>query len=1352
MASLKKSDNIFPVIGVGASAGGLAAFKEFIQAIPPDSNMAYVLVQHLDPSHESMLPELLQGCSAIPVLKIEDSITVEPNNVYIVPSNNMLISNEGQLHLTPMPKHADKEKSLPIDFFFKSLAQVYQSHAIGVILTGQGSDGTAGLKAIKDSGGITFSQSEETAEYASMPKSANMEGVVDFTLPPRDIPPRIMEVVHHLYADVWNHKETDHENQQVYKQILALLRIRKGTDFTYYKQTTIRRRILRRIALSSTDNPAAYLEMLRGNQQEQDILHQDLLIPVTEFFRDKDLFEVLCNDIFPEVLENKNEKEPVRIWVAGCSTGQEAYTIAMCLIDYLQERNSEESFPLKVQLFGTDISEKAIAKARSGIYTRSEVDSLAPEYIDRFFTKVDSKFQIKKEVRELCVFASHNFLKDPPFGKMDIITCRNVLIYLQPYLQKKAITTFHYALNKEGYLILGKSETTNNAPELFNQSEKHQKIFIPKDRPGRFMQVASQAREDKFRNFGKTFKAENARTDFQRTADEIILSRYTPAGVVIDEAMDIVHFRGRTGTYLEPQAGKPNLNLLKMAKQGLAFELRSLVHHAKKGGDAVTKENIPIEDGNKQRIISIEAIPLPNLAEPYYLILFHDPMAQAGAMGFQGFEAYDTAPSENKQDEKDLLIKQLKRELTQAREDMRSITEDQEATNEELQSANEELQSGSEELQTLNEELETSKEELQSTNEELTSLYQELVSMNKSLTTARNFAVDILKTVREPWVVIDQNLRIKSANHLFYKIFRTNEEEMENRSILTLGQKQWKEPELEQLLKKVLAEKKSISGYEITQEFPDIGERTMILNAREIVREEGGEKLILLVFGDITDKRLAEQSLEKSEIKFKLLAETIPQLIWITNPAGEFEYFNSKWKQYTGISSFEHSQKIEDAWSDFVHHNDLQKVLKSWRRSLESGESFAQECRLKSANGTYNWFLIKALPLFSTDGEIIKWFGSSTNIELQKEAEQALFKSREHFKELAELIPEKVSYADPVGNVEYYNRSWLQYTGLNLQELKDSGWIKIIHPDERRKVVESWKACLASGSDFEVEMRCLNRKGEYKWHLSRAVPVKDDTGKVKKWIAATTEIEKIKEEENRKEGFLQLVSHELKTPVTSIKGYVQLLLNLLEQESSYSIGSLPLKSSLKRIDDQVSRLTRLISEMLDVSRIEDNRLELKKQIFSLNELVTETVQDINRTEIDHNISVEEDEECVVHADKDRIGQVIINFITNAIKYSPNEKGIVVKTFKNLKGEVGVSVKDQGIGISHADQKEIFKRFHRVEGKNEETYSGLGIGLFLANEIVIRHGGYINVISEPGKGSEFTFTLPVSCNKMKNDGK
>lgn len=441
---LIKSTIQFPVVGIGASAGGMEAMRTFIKAIPECSGMAYIFVQHLSSSHESILPELLQKATAIPVHEISDNIRIEPDHIYTIPSNKLLIANDGVLQLSPRP--STDQRSMPINIFFSSLAEVHEAHAIGVVLSGTGTDGTQGLKAIRGAGGITFAQDEASAAFEGMPNSAVGAGTVDFILSPAEIPKKIAAIKNQVILSDEELQQRTPKDEDVYKQILSLLRVRRGNDFTYYKRPTLHRRILRRMAISKTDNLPAYLTYLRENQGEQDILYQDFLILVTSFFRDPAIFHTLCDSVFPAIENSKASNEPIRIWVAGCSTGQEAYSLAICLKEYLGDAAHQGDAPVpKVQIFATDISEPAIAKARSGVYTCAEIEGLTPDRVEKFFTKIDGSYQLTKSIRDLCVFAVHNFLKDPPFGKVDLVSCRNVLIYLEPYLQKKALTAFHYA-------------------------------------------------------------------------------------------------------------------------------------------------------------------------------------------------------------------------------------------------------------------------------------------------------------------------------------------------------------------------------------------------------------------------------------------------------------------------------------------------------------------------------------------------------------------------------------------------------------------------------------------------------------------------------------------------------------------------------------------------------------------------------------------------------------------------------------------------------------------------------------------------------------------------------------------
>ena len=846
----KQSEDTFPVVAVGASAGGLTAFKKLLRAIQEEPGMAFIFVQHLDPDHESLLPDILQKETEMPVVELSDECNIEANHVYVMPSDKLMRASDGKLQLTDRPEKKNSERVLPIDLLFSALSDVYESHAIGVVLSGTASDGTKGLKAIKDGGGITFAQNVESAEYNGMPGSAIQAGVVDFVLPPDEIPEKLLEIKHFIKTGDALDAPLETDDEGAFMQIITLLRVRKGTDFTYYKQTTIRRRILRRLAINKIKKVSAYLEFLRENKEEQDTLYSDFLIPVTSFFRDPEIFENLGEQYLPDLIDNIPDDKTVRVWVAGCSTGEEAYSLGILFRELLESRSVGKS-EKKVQIFASDLSESAIDRARLGIYSTAELAGVSEKRIKKYFTKSNGNFQVNRQIRDMCVFAVHNFLKDPPFGKIDLISCRNVLIYFEPYLQKKALTTFHYVLNQSGILLLGKSETTSGVPDLFSEADKSDKIYSRKDASSKFMQVVNRRSELDFNQTERNEIPEKKSPDFQKTADEYMLKHHTPVGVVVNEAMDIVQYRGKTGPYLEQSSGKPSHNLMALAVPGLAFELRNVIHKVKQGHEEVKKENIPIKLNDELHTISIEAIPLPNTIDPYYLILFHDTSSEENR---QGPESEGAKTDDLPDTDKDLRIRQLEQELVDTREDMRNITEDQEVAIEELQSANEELMSSSEELQSLNEELETSKEELQSTNEELIVLNQEMSSLNEQIESERNYSESIVSNIREPLLVLDKNLRVRTVNNAFYKQFKLNEEETVGSLIYDLGDKMWDFPEIKKLLEDIIPETPVVIDYEVVHAFPGIGELHMLLNAREVAKDDESENLILLSVEDITEQ------------------------------------------------------------------------------------------------------------------------------------------------------------------------------------------------------------------------------------------------------------------------------------------------------------------------------------------------------------------------------------------------------------------------------------------------------------------------------------------------------------------
>jgi two-component system CheB/CheR fusion protein len=835
---------LFPVVGIGASAGGLDALKQFLKALPARTGMAFVFIQHLNPNHVSILPEILERISQIPVQHVTDLVHIEPDHLYIVPENKVVTTFDGVLHLEARIK--SHKKNDIIDQFFSSLGLVHQSYAVGIVLSGALSDGTVGLQVIKSYGGLTFAQDTNSATFDSMPSSAIKAGVIDFVLPPAEIAEQLVEINKPFQSDETAQPgEVAKSEEHIFKQILSVLRTRRGVDFQHYKSSTLKRRIIRRMALSKTESPSIYLEKLRENRGEQDALYNDMLISVTSFFRDPETFKMICSEVFPELLRHKLDKqEPLRIWIAGCATGEEAYSMAICL----QESPGDKAAVLKVQIFATDVSETAVTRARTGKYRLAEMQGLSQSRIEQFFTKLDGSYQVNKAVRDMCVFAHHNLLKDPPFSKIDLLSCRNVMIYLEPVLQAKAFTIFHYALNKDGFLWLGKSETIGRKTDMFSPYKAADKVYRRKGAVGRYMDVASYARETMFKELDEGVPKEEEK-DIFKMAEEVMLEKLIPPCVLINDKFDIIQFKGVTDHWLSLPKGKPSFNLLKIAREEVAHELQTLLLQSKSSRETASKYAIPYTYNDLQHFVNMQAIPLLFANDVFFLVVFQP----ASSTGIQPgmFEA-PRPHGDDSYDGSSLRIEHLERELIQTRANMRMITEEQEASNEKLQSYNEELLSAGEEQQSLNEELETSKEELQSTNEEIIIINKELIDRNEQLNNARLYTEAIVDTIRDPLLIIDQELRIIRASRSFYIKFKLSEKEVEGRLLYEIGAGEWNIPQLRKLLERILPEKTVMEDFKVTPDFPRTGKRTLCLNGRKILIT-GDEQLILLAIEEISE-------------------------------------------------------------------------------------------------------------------------------------------------------------------------------------------------------------------------------------------------------------------------------------------------------------------------------------------------------------------------------------------------------------------------------------------------------------------------------------------------------------------
>jgi two-component system, chemotaxis family, CheB/CheR fusion protein len=964
----------FPIVGIGASAGGLEAFEQFFRNMSPDSGIAFILIPHLDPNHASLLVEILQRSTTMPITEAKDHIAVEPNHVYVIPPNRDMTILNRILQLSI--QEGLKGLRMPIDSFLRSLADDQGENAIGVILSGTGTDGTLGLRAIHGAGGVSFVQDPSTAKYDGMPNSAIKSGMITYVLPADKLPAQLMIYSKTLYGRGLRPVPSEGSlPASSISKIMLLLRSRTGHDFSLYKQNTIGRRIERRMTSHGIEDLNIYVRYLHEHPKEVQLLLKELLINVTSFFRDTGAFEALKTDILPLLFKEKSENYTFRIWSPACATGEEAYSIAILLKEYMEEIKQD----FKVQIYGTDIDDDSIAKARSGVYPPNIAIDISPERLRRFFIKEENGYRVKKEIREMVIFAIQNVIKDPPFTRLDLISCRNLLIYLEPELQDKVIHAFRYALKSEGILFLSPSESIGSSTDLFKAIDKKYRIYQAKNVSTLAQRIGTGNLAWTSESSGKWMNEagnKSKETNFAELTKKVLLQSYAPPSLITDDKGNILYIHGDTGKYLQPAPGHPTLNVIEMAREGLNSELRNAIRSVAKHKTPVVCNNLPVKtDGGIQRVNLI----VKPLIEP-------DTPQELLVLSFQHIEPKTHAKSpvskEPASKGQSKRIEELEKELAYTKESLQASIEEMQASNEELKSTNEELQSTNEEFQSTNEELETSKEELQSVNEELITVNAELqaridqlsrmqndmknllentniktifldeklavkmftreasnvyrlvpsdigrlfahiksniegedlaadasavldslVSQEKQVKTiggnewyqvrimpyrttdnvvegvvltfsditglkktetevqnAREYAENIVNTIREPLIVLDSNLRAVSASRSFYNKFAVKPEDTVERHIYELGDHQWDIPKLRELLEKILPLNASFEDAEIEHDFPIIGHKKMLLNARRILGTEGDVQLILLAMEDITENLPAKDT------------------------------------------------------------------------------------------------------------------------------------------------------------------------------------------------------------------------------------------------------------------------------------------------------------------------------------------------------------------------------------------------------------------------------------------------------------------------------------------------------------
>lgn len=951
------------IVGMGASAGGLDAFEQFFSKVKADSGMAFILVPHLDPTHISIMPDLIQKRTEMEVFQVEDGMVVQPNTVYIIPPNSHMALMNGTLQLIePLKSTAPR---MSIDYFFRSLAQDQKERAICIVLSGMGTDGSLGLKAIKEEFGMAMVQDVDSAKYDGMPRSAIETGLADYILPPGKMPEQLIKYSKHI--DKKPPTEVTPAARSItdaLQKIFILLRSTTGHDFSLYKQNTICRRVERRMNVHHIQTASDYVRYLRQDPHEIRNLFKELLIGVTNFFRDAEAFEVLKKKALPKMLANKAEDEALRVWIPGCSTGEEAYSLSIVLRECMDELRRYAD----VQIFATDIDEDAIEKARAAIYPESIAVDVNKDRLRRFFIEENNFYRVTREIRDTLIFAPQNIINDPPFTKLDLICCRNLLIYLDTELQKKLLPLFHYSLKPEGILFLGSAETIGGFGNLFSVIDKKWKVF------GRKETAAGSQVAVEFPLTAPTqaFKDRAVRAarppSIPQMAEKKLLNEYAPPSVVINDAGDILYIHGRTGRYLEPAPGEAKLNIYEMAREGLKLELPSAIRRSISGKTKITYEGLRVIANGEVCTVNLTVKPVGDSEAEQGLVL----VAFEEQAVLHKKRRVKKKPKPEK--EPNQRIAALERELQYVNETHQITVEELETANEELKSTNEELQSTNEELQSANEELETSKEELQSLNEELLTVNTELEGKNDELSETNNdiknlmdsisvptifvddelrikrftsyapkvikliptdvgrpisdivsnleyenlirdveqvletlaikeadvqtkdghwylvrimpyrtvdnvidgavitfldtnnqkraelayqeaceFAEGVVDTIREPLVVLDNELRLMSANASFYKTFGLRSKGTEGHFIYDLGNRQWDIPRLRELLEEIIPQKRTFENFEVEHEFDEVGRRKMLLNAREIRHLGAGTSKILLAIQDVTD-------------------------------------------------------------------------------------------------------------------------------------------------------------------------------------------------------------------------------------------------------------------------------------------------------------------------------------------------------------------------------------------------------------------------------------------------------------------------------------------------------------------
>lgn len=1067
------------IVGIGASAGGTPAIKRIFSKIKDVEEVSFVFTQHLDEGGKEIAIDALSKICKQKVVLVSDKLPVERGCYYAVPPHTTISIENGQFKTKPA-KTLDQKLAV-VDHMLLSLGEHYGPCAVGVILSGESSDGALGIKALNEADGLTIIQDPKSAEHRAMPDAAIATAAVDHILEPEEIGIEITNYAKYLRDLGGRGDQAALKNQisTAINSICDILQKHTHHDFKHYKTSTLLRRIQRRMQVLQLNNVEDYIQLLTDKKEEVETLFTELLINVTSFFRDREAFEALRDEVLKKLIEKNTGSEKIRIWVPGCSTGQEPYTIAILLRELLGGAEK----PPEVQIIATDIDDTALNIARKGAYPITIAEEVPPKLLSKYFTKRGGQYHVNKELREMCLFSIHNLINDPPFSQLDLISCRNLLIYLGSHLQKKLFPVFHYALKKNGYLFLGTSESLTTHKELFKTVHSKHRIA---QRKASAIKLPAGGMASSVQSYLNHFQvnSKSPEIDLNLIGQRIALDELAAKYVIVNDDGQVVTVSGGINKYMEFGEGSFQNNLVKLVKPSLRTALRTLFNQAKKEMRKASSEDCTLKVGDRVERVGLIVQPMPQLGEDSGLFWV--------AFQYMGLvKAKEASEIRFTGDNDGELVEQLEHELSVVRQELDKSVQDLEASNEELKSSNEELLSMNEELQSANEELESSKEEVQNANE----------ALQRSNTDLEN----LLASTEIATLFLDDDLQIQNFTPTLSGIYNVSRIDI-GRSILDITSKAEKLialPKLRDVIRKGVIE----------DDINFIDGRRLLRRVTPYRTTEGAYSGIVVTFIDVTHVRVAEELRRESENKFQVMADTAPVFVWISNLDRKRTWFNKGWLEFTG-------QKMEEAlnegWQNVVHPADLQRYIDVYNANFERQTPFHIEYRLRHVSGEYRWISARGVPRSNGEGHFEGYIGACLDIHEQRVAREELKITQERFQTLTEVIPQLVWTCLSDGRCDYLSRQWEEYTGIPADAQMGFNWIdRVIHPDDRDRTYKHWIGAVQGLHAYDIEYRIRRHDGEYRWFQTRGTPIRDATDKITRWFGTCTDIHELKVAQER---------------------------------------------------------------------------------------------------------------------------------------------------------------------------------------------------------------------------------------------